>query len=818
MIKLITINIVTAICLALLIAEIAFVIVSAARKERAERILFWRGFKKGKCVVIYITAIPLYFIGYLYSGQGIFKAFFSSVNRIINLVVLKYDTDAIESLMNDNLFYTITIYTCFVLVGINALIFVFSLTAQHLWEMWQSLTTRFTRKDRVFVFGKNEKSLTLFRSNQGKRNVTIVDKMSFDDSLSLYFEKIPYIATPYPEKTIQKIVKYIKKDSGRYKKAREKLEMKYLAERDEKKRKKLLSRIHPRQTVVILNTRDDEMNMKLCRMFNDAVFGSGKKQIGVDPYGRFNLYVYGDPRYEAIYDDIIGNSDGCFHYENEYQSVALDFVDRFPLTRFMTEEQIDYNTALIKPEVKLNVILVGFGKANQQIFLSSEANNVLATSDEKGEIRIKPVYYTVFDKQSDAKDNKNLNHSYYRFDHELRDEIAIELANKELEKQAENESDPKKKEQILSQIKATGYLPLPEKSAVLVPKSVNINDGEFYDEIKRLVTEKGAFSYIVIAFGSDLENIDMAQKLVEKRNEWESENLVIFVKARGWTKEQSFLEENGCYFIGSEKQISFNMESVISDTWFELSKLRNALYYVDNQSDGSTPVTRFDLERAKKSVQEKWYEKRHEHLRASNQFACLNLRTKLHLMGLDYCFADETELEPISDEEFFKIYAPELCDKLDTTESGRPIIDRRTLEFPNGKRGNLAIQEHLRWNAFMMMKGLIPSSIDQILNEKVDGKNTNGKRYELRRHGNITTMRGLVKYRQLIAERDGKSELDTDVIKYDYEILDEAQWMLEGCGCVIVKKDALEKERAEKSAKAQNEDNGKRKKAKKQQK
>ncbi|MBQ7387743.1 MAG: hypothetical protein IJW03_06220, partial [Clostridia bacterium] len=62
------INIVTSICLAALIAEVLFVILSTVIKKRADRIEFLRGFKRGECVVIYLTALPLYVIGHLYAS------------------------------------------------------------------------------------------------------------------------------------------------------------------------------------------------------------------------------------------------------------------------------------------------------------------------------------------------------------------------------------------------------------------------------------------------------------------------------------------------------------------------------------------------------------------------------------------------------------------------------------------------------------------------------------------------------------------------------------------------------------------------------
>ena len=92
----------------------------------------------------------------------------------------------------------------------------------------------------------------------------------------------------------------------------------------------------------------------------------------------------------------------------------------------------------------------------------------------------------------------------------------------------------------------------------------------------------------------------------------------------------------------------------------------------------------------------------------------------------------------------------------------------------------------------MISKGMIPATKDQILSETyIDSRGrvkfTNGKNYVIRRHGNITTFEGLVEFRRMIAERDGATELDKDVIKYDYQILDDAYWLLDKCGFKIYK-------------------------------
>jgi hypothetical protein len=56
----------------------------------------------------------------------------------------------------------------------------------------------------------------------------------------------------------------------------------------------------------------------------------------------------------------------------------------------------------------------------------------------------------------------------------------------------------------------------------------------------------------------------------------------------------------------------------------------------------------------------------------------------------------------------------------------------------------------------------------------------------MRLHGNLTTFEGLVEYRRMIAARDGVSEESADVIKYDYQLMDDAYWLLSQNGYSIV--------------------------------
>ena len=726
-----TINCITAICFGILTAEVLYMAISLIVRDRAERIEFLRSFKKGKCAIIYFSAIPLLMTGQMYGGADFFVAFFGAINQTINLVVLKFSTASVQSLVDANLFYKITMYYAFVIVGINALFFTFSLVGQRVWELRQSLKAKRSSEDKLFIFGNNPNSENIYNSDKTRGKV-IIDKISEQDGYSLYLKKISFVSRASFGGIIAQIFKIAANGQKKY--------------------------------TVIINTENDERNLALCKSFITEIEKEsveGKEKI----FDHLRIYVFGDPRYEAIYEDVMLSAYGCIQYLNKYQMIAMDFIDRYPLTRFMDEKQIDHATALVKPEVDVNVCMIGFGKTNRQVFLTSIANNQFLQQDESG-IVTKKVKYYIFDKDH-VENNKNLNHSYYRYRNECAD------------------VDP------------NDYLPLPSLPAEENYYRLDINDSNFYKQIRQIVSARANdANFIIIAFGSDLENIDMAQKLVEKRQEWGIEKVKIFVKVRAWHKEQTFLEEEDCYFIGNEKDTVYDVDIIMGDKIFHMAQLRNEIYdleYMITQAKGLT-VDEKTLSDVRVKANKNWYLKKTQLERESSLYCCLSLRSKLNLIGLDYCTESENDLPALTEQQYLDVYSigdPIDTSKYDVTANGKKIVNY-TLKFLPSKRTNLAIQEHQRWNSFMLSKGLIPSTIDQIVNEKTleNGKEkfTNGKNYRLRRHGNITSFEGLVTFRKLVAARDHVDELEKDVIKYDYQLMDDAYWLLTNCGYKIIKK------------------------------
>ena len=731
------VNAIAGICFALLTIEFVYVLYKLAFSNRKRRLAFLKNFKVGRCAVVYVIAIPLYLVGHIYGGTTFLDGFFTAIHQSVNLVVLKYSTDTVALLMGDSAFYAATMYYCFILVAFNAILFISSLAGQRIWRTLNASYVRRCNKDKLFIFGWCEQSEQLYKSDTSRAKL-IIDELTAEEKQDLYVKKIGYV----PRKAnnfVSVIFSDVVKRSNRY--------------------------------VIVINESTQEQNIAICDAFVHEIrkyAEGGDENLEQDIFDRLQIYVFGNPQYEAIYTDLQKRACGCLRYVNKYQRTAIDFVKRYPFALFMDEKQLDYSTSLVNEGVDINALMIGFGKANRQIFLTSVANNQFMQPGEDGPV-IKQVNYYIFDKEN-AENNKNLNHSYYRF--------KTETAGEDKDK----------------------YLPLPEMPANEVYRKLDVNDNTFYAQIRSVLeSNKKGVNFAVIAFGSDLDNIDLAYKLKEKRSEWNIDNFILFVKVRRAHDEISLFNGKDCFEIGNEEGCVYDINALTNGWLYSMARSRDELYsleydYTSGTVDKNEIKTAEYVEKCRKACYKNWYVKRSQLERDSSIYCCLSLRSKLNLIGLD-CVRKDAEGQALSNKEYLDIYSKgfPLVPRKDKAElQGKPII-AYDLNFPPSLRTNLAINEHQRWNAYMISKGLVPATIDEILNEKDErGKFTKGKNYALRRHGNITTMQGLVQFRKLIAEKFGKSEEDCDVIKYDYQLMDDAWWLLDKNGYKIVKKEKID--------------------------
>ncbi len=740
------VDLVSVLCLVFLAGLALWVAVNYIIKRcqsRAEGISYVREFKQGKCAAVFLPALALYVVGIYDGGATGPDGLFIAIEKTLKLITLGYDTKEIDALMGANILYHYAVQACFLAVLLNAILFLVSLFSQWIWSLGQRIRHTLTWKNKLILIGNNPENRMIYRS-ESNRSARILEELSAterkqlpQDKEQLYMDGIPF---------------------------------RYVSSLEEKLRSMLkLAKWQKKEWVIVVNTLDDQRNVTLCIAIAEEI-EKFPEDIRNALYQKFKVQVFGDSRYEAIYNDLSKRSLGCIQYVNKHQKIAMDFIDRYPFTKFMDDNQVDFSTSLVKENVSINAIFLGFGKTNRQIFLTSVANNQFLTGSAVNPT-ILPVHYHIFDKDP-AENNKNLNHTYYRY----RNEHLEEISKAKLEKK--------------------DYLPAPDLPATESYHHLDINAQDFYKQIKDIVTEsKNSLHFVVISFGNDLENLDMAQKLIEKRREWDVSNLVIFARIRSWRKEQTLLKDQDCFFFGHEEDVVYHIDKILCDDLYTMAQLRNEIYDLEKllkkerKSNPDFILNESHVQNNHAESLRKWYQEKTQLQRESSLYCCLSLRSKLNLMGLDYCKKESPQDEGMGKTEYLAHYAGK--DLPDTKHyalqaNGKDIV-YYALPFAPSRRRNMAIHEHARWNAFMISKGTIPASIRQILTEKdQNGAFTNGNSADLRHHGNLTTFEGLEQFRKLVAQRDSSSEDAADVIRYDYQLLDDAYWLLDKLDYMII--------------------------------
>ena len=776
-------DIVSLICLAIMLVIIFIIIFKVAKFKRADSINYIRSFKKGKCAIIYLIAVPLFFLSNFYKGKPVFEAFIDGVSNAVYLIGMKYDTANVSALANVCLAFKIAMYLCLCMVVINAIMFVLSLFHQSLWEFFTNLSFRCSGGDKCIIIGNNDKGKAVYKTCKCKK--IIVGSLDASAKDKLFAAGVVYKAFVKGKSTLD----WLKSDVGSL----------------------VFKMRNTRNKVnIIVVEQEEKTKLHICGEFIRYIATLNDNMLR-----NVAMYVFGDREYEDIYLKYEKHSKGCLHYINDYKQIALDFTDKYPLTAFMDKRHIDYKTSFIKEGIECSVSLIGFGRTNQQIFLSMIANNQFLTKNSDGEVLHKKITYHCFDKKH-TDEHKNLNHNYFRYKHDFFDgdgRVCVDKAD---------------------------YLELPDLPAEEKYYYFDVNGKSFYDDLRKIIdkpsTEK--INYIIVSLGDDYQSLDIVNKIVSKINEWKIKDCYVFVRVKDKSilkDSKIFLDAKCCFAFGTDEDCVYDYAHIVQEKYSEMSIMKNYIYDIEKDMNHD-----FVSEQSMAKSRIKWYTEKSLGERESNVYACLGIRTKLNLMGLDFrkksCqkMLEETnndilrlknkkkesgdeelarqinelkwrlqELKklaktednkkvlplPLSFKQYRDVYDKEkLMNIVNVSgENGLQVV-KYSLDFSDSLRKNLAEQEHLRWNAFMLMNGFVPAKKDVILAQKEGNEYTNGKDYELRHHGNLTSMKGLIEFRKMIAERDGECEEKKDVIKYDYQLLDGAHWLLDKNGYEIYKK------------------------------
>lgn len=665
----------------ILITGFVYVIAKLSNRSRRERVEFVRTFKSGQCVFILLPTLILVFMGVFYSSHSL-SSLFKAIPLSMKFVVFDFETGEMEDLLKVNIIYKSALYLDCFLIIFNACMLFLSIFKECVHN--KNINRRFlkTKKSIVLIFGLSEENKAIYTSSPEDSERFIYAPLSKEEKSALYIESINYLSL-HEDDVLGRLSSFIKKRG-----------------------KNIMSR---QRVNVFINTGDDTRNIILSDKLLSRIKSLGEK----DPaYTKISVYMFGSNGKKNLYIELEEKGKGCFHYVDEYRIAALDLIENQPIASFFNEKQLNKDTT-IKSDVEIKVFMVGFGNSNRELFLQSVANDQFVTTDDNGKPCHMNVKYYLFDRKK-ILENSNLNFSYNRY----KDFLSW------IDKKG-----------IQDQFLEVAPLPCEEH---LIPMQ-DIESKSFLNNLyDNLAFGQNDINFISVSLGCDIESIDLANKIVGKTMEWGLDNTHVGVRVRNIEDADNIAEES-ILLWGDRKHAVFNYTSITRKKLEQMAMVHDGVYDKYSQHYKKDIIIPADeMERMKNRVE--WFsDKRMNRIkRESSIYACLNLKTKLCISGLN-----RNDL------------TYEMIDKTIGKDNNEPIDKEK-----NKKRDNLARQEHYRWNAFYIVSGFIPVPIKDMLKDK----KAHGKDLKRRRHPNLIECDALVEYEKLT---------NNCVIQYDYLSIDE---------------------------------------------
>lgn len=718
----------TIIALTYMLFVVIYHIVHFCRADRAGKYAQLKNFRKGTFGLIYLGAIPLYLAGNLFIESNIFKAVFDSFSNALSLVALSFKWSVIAPLAQESLFYKIAVYLCFAAAICNTSMFTFSLLARRLRN--RHLLSRITKGERALciIVGFNERTKQLISSLDRKEYDLLLLAPESEGLKELAFlHDCAILSFSYSDDILPVLKRYS-------------------------------SHTDQRKVRIIVNTENEENNFLLATAIAEYAASLGLRHFSLDGHCGFSAYVFGSDESESSYVRLSEMTHGCVQCINRHRMLALDFVNRHPITERLRPDDINFASATVKPDVTLNFIMIGFGRLSRHILRTHSINSQLLQL--QNEIPVpKTINYCIYDIKEAEKD-KNLNHNLLRY--------------------------------------ATWYRQSPRGKEYPVPQSVfdigyrhmDIADNKFYEYLLADLTNvhgsidpdkdtpateaqlAGLRNSIVISCDTDLINIDFAEKLLEKLREWGlNDHTQIYVRIRDDTIRNKVINTTypGGEIIpfGAESETASSAPGIFAEGVESMAKQQHLNYTkTDNPEKNMQELERLAMET--------WYDRWTHVQRESNIYACLSVRVKLHLLGFDAAPIDDPR--PDASESFREKYFQGVV-----REDSLPrIYTAEELSDYTVRRHMITRLEHQRWNAYMIACGYVPAEPEEYLQKSKQ------ELHSVRKHANLVTFEELIHQREVLAAHRGCSVEETDVIRYDYRLTDFLPELLAECKLKIV--------------------------------
>lgn len=420
-----------------------------------------------------------------------------------------------------------------------------------------------------------------------------------------------------------------------------------------------------------------------------------------------------------------------------YELMARRFMVDYPITKYVPRDFYNDNLTL-KDEKEINVVFLGFGKVNYELFKMMVTNFQFAKQKD-GKLYSSPVHYYTFDNNEERFNNEHFIKIINEYDQVFK--------GSDLEA-AENICDLKK------------------------PQPMDAHSAATRQQIRELVNDN-TYTYFIVSISDDYGDAAFARDL-NMLLEGEK-NYKIFVRSKGDEGCMMHKGEDNIICFG-ENSKCFLHENIVNDDLMQLSRRINDLHSTYN----------YDKYRDLRAWQNLPVVEQY-----SNVSAAVNVYFKLHMMGLDIVKETDKGMTKKALEAAYPDAFMSRNEKDYNYFFGTKMAN--VLAYVEHSRWNayyiLSGYKPLKFEEFVWKTDDNDCFVLQ------------HKDISRLRHACLTTYRGLdklIKYKCRVYEEEAKKgekkldkhNLDTEssIYRYDYMVIDNIHDAMERMGYSIVKK------------------------------
>ena len=292
----------------------------------------------------------------------------------------------------------------------------------------------------------------------------------------------------------------------------------------------------------------------------------------------------------------------CIKSFNKYELLSREFIMNYPISSYLPQNFYG-ELRTIKPEKKINVVCIGFGKVNYELMKIMIMQNQFVGLSEDGKKFVNhPVNYYVYDNTEDKIYCEMLQHI---------------------------QTDGRRK--------SSSELPPPETICNITEvKKVNVYSAEFAKKTDSIFGDENAYSFVLVSIGSDYENMAYAEYL---NATYGSKSIKVFARIRDNSTLKVADDVVSCF--GYDRDI-LTRDVIINQSLDTLSREINQSYY------GSSGNLEKEIESFNSIPTIERY---------SNIYHAISIFFKMGLLGLKFvCGEDAPDNDTLSKEELFAIY------------------------------------------------------------------------------------------------------------------------------------------------------------------